>query len=754
MPTLEQLDAAMLQPGRFVPAVQLRGGGSITMAADSQPFRLVGDDAAVYQMKASAGALLALRCPFEDTLPTRVADAYTMLARGGSAPLHAVADLLARPLALLPDGLSVPRADLKSQTYSVIVMEWIEGTTLRQAVAEARGHADRPALEALAQGWQEAVGRLRAARFIHGDLNDQNVLVDPNGRIRFVDLDTCSWPGSPPPRMLFGTPGYVHPRANTKTTSANRDAFAALVIQVSLQVLAAMPNVHRQTGRRETGFLFSAWDLAHLGSSPVFAELQAAVPRARRALDLLLRACEGSPNDIQARGEWPAAGDLPEGRATAPKAHEHPTTGRLNRDVERFQERWQRSSPGPALPVDDDTAGATRRTDDVQRLLSAFASGDEERVARLWPRTRDDARLSSRAIAIADMVQHHHGKLIANALREQKDQLLVERVREAELAGVAVTASTRRAVRQVRRNIALRERTRFGLEGDGTSVPGERNLLHGLTRPAPNADDQLVLLARRAEARACLNRALRSDVDAAIVAAWEPAILTDDPQLATAARGRIDLAVRRRQWLEHVRLALKARNVDQLSSLLDEAPADAVGQLSEVERRRIDRGIERAAASANLKVAFASGSREAILDAMNRLMASGATLPDFLDWEKVRDVADRESLVRAIREAQAGPHPDYDQLALLLPAARAAAADSALLEDDIDVEELERAVLREDYLRRLRQAMAAADDTAIAAAAGPDLFGALERLTPEERSHVNGVLRRLGKPAMRAVRIS
>ncbi|MGI8643168.1 MAG: RIO1 family regulatory kinase/ATPase [Thermomicrobiales bacterium] len=754
MPTINQLDAAMLQSGRFVPAVQQTGGGTVTIAENGRPWRVVGNDAAIYQVTRPDGNVVALRCPFLDTFAVAAADVYASLARGGAVAVHAISDLLARPVAWKPEGLIVARDDLRTEASRVIVMEWIDGATLRETVDRALDRDDRQTLTSLADAWDSAIARLVEARFVHGDLSADNVLVDPDGRIRFVDFDTCSWPGSPPPPMLFGTPAYVHPRANADTTGANRDAFAALVIGVALRALALVDR--RPAGRSSGGLLFSAWDLAHLGSSPVYAELRRAAPDILQdALNVLLRACEASPNDVlsQAR-QIPPTRDWAQ-HSRRPSLPRHDASARVrHRDVERFQERWKRDDRATAPFPGQGESAAHGRTADVQRLQDAMAAGDQDLVAALWPSLRDDPRLSSQSIKIADIVQRRHGKAIADAMRDGSDQRLVDSVLAAEAAGVAVTASTRRSVREARRRVALRERVRFAVERDDARMLAELTGSPEVDElQAEDAFPDIAGAARRAEQRARLKRALRVDDAAAIVAAWDPALLANDVQLGGEARQRIDQAIRGRRWLEDVRAALKARDASRLTELKAAATGSMLSQLSAVERKRVDRAVERAAARAHLERTLESGTREAVLNAMNRLMASGATLPESLDWAKVRDVADRESLVRAIRDASLSPRPDYERLALLLPAARAAAADSPFLDDDIDVEALERAVLREDYLRRLREAMASTDDQAIAAAAGPDPFGAWESLTPEERAHINAVLRRLGRRQLSAARV-
>jgi hypothetical protein len=68
------------------------------------------------------------------------------------------------------------------------------------------------------------------------------------------------------------------------------------------------------------------------------------------------------------------------------------------------------------------------------------------------------------------------------------------------------------------------------------------------------------------------------------------------------------------------------------------------------------------------------------------------------------------------------------------------ASAGAGLGADIDFAALERDVLRAAHLARLRDALSRGDDAAIAAAARPDPFGALERLSEDQRARVERAL--------------
>ena len=62
MPIVSDLDAAMMQPPRSVPAVRRLGGGLIRMNDAGRPVRAVGRDAVVYELRTPTGRILVLRC--------------------------------------------------------------------------------------------------------------------------------------------------------------------------------------------------------------------------------------------------------------------------------------------------------------------------------------------------------------------------------------------------------------------------------------------------------------------------------------------------------------------------------------------------------------------------------------------------------------------------------------------------------------------------------------------------------------------
>jgi hypothetical protein len=126
MPIVSDLDAAMLQPARFVPAVRRLGGGSIRMNDAGRPLRTVGHDAVVYELRTPTGRILALRCllrpdPHRDSLLSRTYDAL----RGDPRleRLRVTGGALPRDIQWVAEGIALPDRDLREMSVPMMAME-------------------------------------------------------------------------------------------------------------------------------------------------------------------------------------------------------------------------------------------------------------------------------------------------------------------------------------------------------------------------------------------------------------------------------------------------------------------------------------------------------------------------------------------------------------------------------------------------------------------------------------------------------
>ena len=338
MPTPAELDAAMLRPGRSVPAVNRLGGGAVAMAGADQPWRLVGRSAAVYQLRQPSGHVLALRCPLAEAayLDPTLGDRYRAL--GADPALASLRSAAGGPLvdsvAYVADGLVFPAADFRSRTHPVMAMEWVMGPTVLAAADRGCRADDRAFLAALADAWAAAVAALAAARFSHGDLVPDNALVRPDG-IGLVDYDASVWPGSPrlpapstPGEQSHGgsapgpTASYAHPAG--PVSIARRDDFPALVVYASLRLLARWPALREQhgdpPGRAGGALLFAPRDLRDPDASPLFGALRVLDDQpSRLLLGVLRQACQGAAEEVPPLADVAALVRQAEGGAVAPR---------------------------------------------------------------------------------------------------------------------------------------------------------------------------------------------------------------------------------------------------------------------------------------------------------------------------------------------------------------------------------------------------------------------------------------------------
>src|SRR5688572_15194278 len=137
MPILSDLDAAMMQPARSVPAVRRLGGGLIRMNDAGRPLRAVGRDAVVYELRTPTGRILVLRCFLRaDAHRNRVlAQRYEALRSDPHlGHLRAAGGALPRDIQWITDGVAFTGPDLHQVTTPLVAMERVPGRTLVQTV--------------------------------------------------------------------------------------------------------------------------------------------------------------------------------------------------------------------------------------------------------------------------------------------------------------------------------------------------------------------------------------------------------------------------------------------------------------------------------------------------------------------------------------------------------------------------------------------------------------------------------------------
>lgn len=158
---------------------------------------------------------------------------------------------------------------INGTTHPIIVMEWVEGDTLKEYV-ECKGPSKQLFLD-LAEKFRKMVEHLHKKKFSHGDLQHGNIMIRPDNSLCLIDYDSMyvdKLNGFTD--VIKGLPGYQHPaRAKNKLLTPKADYFSELVIYLSLNLFADHPDLWNKYAETED-LLFSLQDFTNIQDSELF----------------------------------------------------------------------------------------------------------------------------------------------------------------------------------------------------------------------------------------------------------------------------------------------------------------------------------------------------------------------------------------------------------------------------------------------------------------------------------------------------
>lgn len=710
-----------------------------------QPVLLAGNEAVVAQMSRSDGASRALRVPLSPEVGEHWDDHYRAIAT--EVPKGA-AGILPQAVDVIEGGIT-----LGNTPYPAVLMEWIDGPTVLQAADRAARAGNAAVLRALAEALKELAGTLRQAGMVHGDLAADNLLMRPTGDLVCVDLDGLSWTGSTPAVSPELSVAYRHPRRSASDTQA--DAFALLVQYVSLLVLADDPDLRRSYGDPVSthggAILFSSWDLSDPARSRTFADVRDRVDTTTKALvDQLRRACQSeasrAPDMLTALLSLPDATQDSIGDDT-PKTSTWELSHVINRLKTHYPEQQETrrvpAASSPQFRAEPEVPSTQEPVlEDRERLRDAIARGNDAEVIRWAAHLVGDPVAQLYKLDVERVLADGYRKRIAESAGQGRDDAVALLAQEAESRHLPLDMASRRMIRLARERIEVRGKLEAALAQDDRATLADL-AVSGELVVLGDADRGSLQRVLQAIEWPSLQRALETDEDTLILEAFDEELFAEGAALPADVQSRLLLARERSSWITNVRIALKRRNARELARLFASEPEGGSEHLGASERTRAVRMLEQQAALDALQHAMQSGNDIAIVEALHEIERSGARIEDRFAWSAVQGVMRRATVIESILAAASADPVDDRQLAHLLPVAKTMGLmHDPVLQGELTWDRLQAMVVRGAALRRIRRAIAADDDRAIRKAAFPDITGALEYLTDDERARVDSTLKR------------
>lgn len=746
MTVLTRTDQSMLRGPRSVPAITRLGGGTVSTIGEAQPYRVLGTEAVVYQLRQATGKVLALRCWLNDLVEPELIERYRALSRPETLRgLHEVPNSPIVPaLTIYSDGITLEADDLHSEAKPVVVMDWLMGPTVLAAVDRAAKASDTGYIGALASAWRRAAMAAAEVGFVHGDLSPENAILRPKEGIAYIDYDTAWWPGAPSLPKLNGSAAYTHPRQRA-ISPEQADNFAAYVVYVSLRILAVWPALRAEHGQPATvkgaGLLFQPKDLASPDGSVLFGKLRVLDdPIIRGLVGMLREFCLGEATAVPAFGEaLNLAARLAEAQpfdAAPPPVRPGRVGSVLSSATTAIWEKAKTGTdrlraPQPDQPPVDIAESwpeqqSTWRPERLEALAIAIRQGDIDLAEEQWELVQTEAGASA-LLPSLEALRSRAGRLgtsqLGRRVQRDEDERQANRVRFIN----ALDSDDRDTLRDM-------------------ALSGDLDDVDDLTEEATRR-----LVATLAIAH--LERALVLDDDVLIIDAWDDNLFADGQLITPDQRERVDLAFDRRGWLTHMRAALRKRDLDRIEALFDDMPQQADVRLSEREQLRITRLREQQTAVRDLRTAVFREQDSDVVRALREVERLGAPIPDDMPWHEITSVVNRYALLASIRKVVETQPLDLVRLATLLPQVKD--ANGGVYPDvggTINFDDLDLQVKRSAQVNRLREVIRGGNERQIVTTAYPDLYGVIPSLDRTDRARieravaaVNRALRRSGQ---------
>lgn len=222
------------------------------LGKDGKPIMSTGNFSVVFKMIDSKGKVYALKCFTKEQ--TGRCECYQEIAE----ELEYVSSTFITKVKFYPKELFVNTRVSEETEFPVVVMDWVEGLTLQEAL---ENNLTPASVYELLLNFSKMSMWLISQPFSHGDLKPDNIIVRDDNSLVMVDYDGMYVPSLKGlPSRESGTPDYRHPqRQYNNIYDEHIDDFSIAVITLSLLLIFLDTSLYKN---RETceGLLFCERD--------------------------------------------------------------------------------------------------------------------------------------------------------------------------------------------------------------------------------------------------------------------------------------------------------------------------------------------------------------------------------------------------------------------------------------------------------------------------------------------------------------
>ena len=141
--------------------------------------------------------------------------------------------------------------DMEDQERMYIVMEFIEGRTLEDYIYREIGLIPEQKALPMFVEILDTVAYIHNKGYLHLDIKSNNVMIQPNGKLKLIDLGIASRLSEVVSGTGFGTPAYMPPEQSEKGRCGKYTDIFALGIMLFEMLTGALPFTSHNTSGRQ-----------------------------------------------------------------------------------------------------------------------------------------------------------------------------------------------------------------------------------------------------------------------------------------------------------------------------------------------------------------------------------------------------------------------------------------------------------------------------------------------------------------------